>query len=240
MKTRRVLVVEDDRDMSDLLVLHLKDQGYRVEVARDGVGGLALAGSAAFDLVVLDILLPGLDGLEVCRRLRSKGCQVPVLILSAKSSEVDRIVGLELGADDYLTKPFGIRVFLARVKAILRRVDDLTGRGRQGGEVFTFGEMTVDLDRHVVILSETPVELTPKEFDLLAQLARNPGRVYTRAQLLDLVWGYTHIGYEHTVSSHINRLRAKVEADPGKPEYILTVWGYGYKFNEGLKGCAGR
>lgn len=240
MKSRNILVVEDNPDMSGLLSLHLRDQGYRVQVARDGVAGLEYACSAGFDLVVLDIMLPGLDGLEVCRELRSKSPHVPVLILSARSSEIDRVMGLELGADDYLTKPFGIREFLARVKAILRRVDDLTGRSQQRLKALTFGEMTLDLERHVVTLAESPIELTPKEFDLLAQFASNPGRVYTRSQLLDLVWGYAHAGYEHTVSSHISRLRSKVESNPSKPEYILTVWGLGYKFNDGLPGWDGR
>lgn len=239
---RRVLVVEDHRDIADLVALHLRDAGMTVDVARDGEAGLvhiteqdgAEAGTAAcgYDLVILDIMLPGVDGLELCRRLRARDDYTPVLMLTAKSSELDRVAGLELGADDYLTKPFSIRELVARVNAIFRRVDALGGAEEAADGIVNVGELIIDLARRRVSLQEAAIELTAREFDLLWHFARHPGRVFSRSQLLDNVWGYGHDGYEHTVNSHINRLRAKIEADPAHPRYILTVWGVGYKFAE--------
>lgn len=240
--TRRVLVVEDHRDIADLVALHLRDAGMAVDVARDGEAGLAHIanpggtdegpGHCGYDLVILDIMLPGVDGLELCRRLRARDDYTPVLMLTAKSSELDRVAGLELGADDYLTKPFSIRELVARVNAIFRRVDALGG-GEEGADgIVNAGELTIDSARRRVSLQDAPVELTAREFDLLWHFARHPGRVFSRSQLLDNVWGYGHDGYEHTVNSHINRLRAKIETDPAHPRYILTVWGVGYKFAE--------
>jgi DNA-binding response OmpR family regulator len=231
--TRRFLVVEDDRDIAHLVELHLRDLGAEVTVVHDGAEGLELALAMTFDMVILDLMLPGLDGLEIARRLRAKPNYTPILMLTARSSDVDRIVGLELGADDYLTKPFNIRELIARVKALLRRVDALSKpEGRDEDEVLRFGELTIDVARRKVTLGGATIELTAREFDLLLQFARNPGRVYTRAQLLDQVWGYGHDGYEHTVNSHINRLRTKLEKDHARPSYILTVWGVGYKFTD--------
>jgi DNA-binding response OmpR family regulator len=226
--SRQILIIEDNHDIAKLLSLHLSDLDCRVEVAGDGVAGLRAAAAHAYDLIILDLMLPGVDGLEVCRRLREK--------VNYKSSEVDRVVGLEVGADDYLTKPFSVRELLARVKAIFRRIEAFATEGNGGAKRLRAGDIAIDVDKRAVTVGGAPVDLTAKEFDLLLKFAERPGRVYTRSQLLDLVWGYGHVGYEHTVNSHINRLRAKIEHDPAKPNYILTVWGVGYKFNDRLAG----
>ena len=230
---KRILLVEDDRDISHLVKLHLEDEGYSVDIAVDGSGGLAMAQSQAYDLVILDLMLPGLDGLEICRRLRGETDYVPILMLTAKASEVDRIVGLELGADDYLTKPFSVRELVARVKAIFRRVSAVRAKTDAEDSLFvTLGALVIETDKRKVSLDGEVITLTAKEYDLLHHFASHPGRVYTRAQLLDQVWGYGYEGYEHTVNSHINRLRGKIEADPANPKYVLTVWGVGYRFAE--------
>jgi DNA-binding response OmpR family regulator len=228
--SKRILVVEDEREIARLVEIHLRDQGWEVTVCHDGPSGLAAASSGQFDLVVLDLMLPGVDGLEVCRRIRAAADYLPILMLTARSSELDRVLGLEIGADDYLTKPFSVRELVARVKAILRREEALADRVPESR--LEIGELTVDLDRRLVTKGEQEIELTAKEFDLLAFFAAHPGRVYSRAELLDHVWGYGHGGYEHTVNSHINRLRAKIEDDPRSPKLVLTVWGVGYKFAE--------
>ena len=230
---RRLLVVEDDRDIAHLVELHLKDLDCDVTLVHDGNAALEIATRRTFDLIILDLMLPGLDGLEITKRLRARTNYTPILMLTARSADVDRIIGLELGADDYLTKPFNIRELIARVKALLRRVDALSKQeASEPAKVLQFGDLVVDVEKRKVTLRGEVIDLTAKEFDLLLQFARNPGRVYTRAQLLDLVWGYGHDGYEHTVNSHINRLRAKIERDHAKPELIRTVWGVGYKFRE--------
>jgi DNA-binding response OmpR family regulator len=230
---RRILVVEDDRDIAQLVELHLRDLGAGVTLADDGAAALELAQREPFDLLILDITLPSVDGLEICRRIRASERYTPILMLTARSSEVDRIIGLELGADDYLTKPFSIRELIARVKALLRRVDALSKRDADAeAKVLAFGDLRIDVEKRKVTVGLEVIDLTAKEFDLLLQFARHPGRVYTRAQLLDLVWGYGHDGYEHTVNSHINRLRSKIEKDHANPSFILTVWGVGYKFAE--------
>jgi len=233
--SRNVLVVEDQQDLAELVQLHLKDLNCEVTLALDGIAGMAEAEAKHYDLVILDLMLPGIDGLEICRRLRARSRYVPVLMLTAKSTELDRVLGLELGADDYLTKPFSILELVARVKAIFRRGDALRNP-EAAAPVATIraGDLAIDADRREVRLAGQPVELTAKEFDLLFHFARSPGRVFTRSQLLDAVWGYSHSGYEHTVNSHINRLRAKIEQDPSNPRYLLTVWSVGYKFNEAL------
>lgn len=230
---KKILLVEDDRDISHLVKLHLEDEGYQVEIVSDGSAGLARAQDLHYDLIVLDLMLPGIDGLEVCRRLRSGTDYVPILMLTAKTSEVDRIVGLELGADDYLTKPFSIRELVARVKAIFRRVGAVTARsGAPASPRIILGDLVIEPDKRKVTLKGEKVTLTAKEYDLLLHFASHPGRVYTRSQLLDQVWGYGYEGYEHTVNSHINRLRGKIETDPANPKYVLTVWGVGYRFAE--------
>jgi DNA-binding response OmpR family regulator len=228
---KRILVIEDNRDLARLLELHLRDLSFDVTLAFDGVTGYAIAESEPFDLVVLDLLLPGVDGLEICRRLRGQNRYVPILMLTSKSSELDRVLGLELGADDYLTKPFSIRELLARVKALFRRIEGMGAeKTPKTLDRIRAADLVIDPEKRTVRRDDRVLELTAKEFDLLVQFARHPGRVYTRAQLLDQVWGYGHDGYEHTVNSHINRLRSKIEKDPTRPRYILTVWGVGYKF----------
>ncbi len=231
--SRNVLVVEDDRDIARLLDLHLRDEGYSVTVASDGKAGLDKALSKPFDLIILDLVLPGVDGLEVCRRIRTRPDYTPVLMLTAKSTDVDRILGLEMGADDYLTKPFNIRELIARVKALFRRVEAYREKdSTTPQETIRAGELVIDPEKRKVTVQGKQVHLTAREFELLLEFARHPGRVYTRAQLLDKVWGYSYQGYEHTVNSHINRLREKIEGNPAKPRYILTVWGVGYRFAE--------
>ena len=230
---RKVLVIEDDQDIAHLVELHLRDLGCDVSLAYDGTTGFRDADSQSYDLVILDLMLSGMDGLELCRRLRTKPTYVPILMLTARSSEMDRVLGLEIGADDYLTKPFSIRELLARVKALFRRMEAAEAQGSPvEQEIIRAGGLVIDAEKRKVTVGGKPVDLTAKEFDLLLHFAKHPGRVYTRSQLLDLVWGYGHEGYEHTVNSHINRLRAKIEEESARPRYILTVWGIGYKFAE--------
>lgn len=233
--SRSVLVIEDQQDIANLIKLHVKDLPCQVKLAFDGVTGLAEAEAKRYDLIILDLMLPGMDGLEICRRLRGKANYTPILMLTAKTSELDRVLGLELGADDYLTKPFSLPELLARVKAIFRRVDAIAQSGHAASGTIESGGLTIDTAKRSVTIEGKAVELTSKEFDLLLHFAQNPGRVYTRAQLLDMVWGYGHAGYEHTVNCHINRLRSKIGDDYSSPRYILTVWGVGYKFSESVK-----
>jgi DNA-binding response OmpR family regulator len=231
VEQRRVLIVEDERDIASLLALHLNDANFDVTVAADGHEGMRLAFERQWDLVVLDVRLPGPDGLTICRALRREMAYVPILMLTSKSSELDRVLGLELGADDYVTKPFSISELLARVKAIFRRIESVEKRFPGGAQVLSVGELTIDTTGREVSKGGRSLALTAREFDLLLHFARHPGQVFSRAQLLDQVWGYGHEGYEHTVNSHINRLRAKIESDPAHPELIVTCWGVGYKFN---------
>ena len=232
---RNILVIEDDLDMAELARLHLEDQGYGVEVESDGLAGRARVLHHSYDLIILDLMLPGVDGLDICQGLRARHDPTPLMILTARSTELDRIKGLELGADDYMVKPVCYREMVARVRALLRRADGF-GVPRGNGNVpprLERGELSIDADKRQVLLYGHEVGLTTREFDLLAYFARHPGRVFTRAQLLDSVWGYGYEGYEHTVNSHINRLRTKIEPDPARPCWILTVRGVGYKFTEG-------
>src|ERR1700746_2025960 len=230
MHPRRVLVVEDERDIARLLALHLEDLGCAVDTSYDGTTGLARAlDGTAWSLLVLDLRLPGLDGLEICRRVRASTTYTPILMLTARASELDRVLGLETGADDYLAKPFSVVEFAARVKAILRRVEQIARQPPMQPRSLRAGDLEIDLDRRVASREGYQIELTAKEFDLLAHLMQHPSRVFTRAQLLDQVWGTARDTFEHTVNSHINRLRAKLEPDPTRPRYILTVWGVGYR-----------
>jgi len=229
---KKVLIVEDDPEIVNLLEIHLKDLSCEVIKTFDGKSGLDKAISATPDLVILDISLPEMDGIEVCRRIRTES-SVPIIMLTAKSEEIDRVLGLEMGADDYITKPFSVREFIARVKAVFRR----TKMSVQESEVQTetildFDKLSVDIEKRKVIVRGQKVELSPKEFELLVLMASHPGKNYSRPDLLKLIWGYDFNGYEHTVNSHINRLRAKIEADMNDPKYIITTWGVGYKFNE--------
>jgi DNA-binding response OmpR family regulator len=242
--SRRVLVVEDDVDIGRLVSLQLTELGCDCRVVGDGITALNEARAGNYDLVILDVMLPRLDGLEICRRLRQGGSETPILMLTAKAAELDRVLGLELGADDYLTKPFSMPELAARVKGIFRRAERTAAAqaahadGAPQAQRIECEGLAIDMLRHEVRLRGQPVELTAKEFELLVCFARCPGRVFTRAQLLDQVWGYSHAGYEHTVNSHINRLRNKIERDPGNPDYIQTVWGVGYKFAERRGGSA--
>ena len=234
--SKSVLVVEDDPDISELLCIHLGDLGCApVEVAVTGDRGLQMGLSRSWDLIILDITLPGIDGTEVCRRLRGKEVTTPILMLTARSEEFDKVLGLEMGADDYVTKPFSIRELMARVRALLRRAARTQLRSpATNHNVLRRGELSIDTDRRRVTVANRRIDLSPKEFELLNLLATNPGKPYDRASLLNLIWGYDFDGYEHTVNSHINRLRTKIEPDPAKPTYVLTNWGVGYRFNEDL------
>lgn len=229
---RKILIVEDDHDINHLLAINLRTSGYEIESTENGAQGLRKAQTGKFDLIILDLMLPDLDGLDICRRLRSEENLSPILMLTAKDSELDRVLGLEMGADDYLTKPFSIRELQARVKAQLRRTDRMRQSESPVKELINYGEMRICPTKRLVMLGEKCIDLTGTEFDLLLYLARHPGMVFSRSQLLDKIWGYQHSGYEHTVNSHINRLRTKIEKDPSKPEFVLTVWGVGYKFND--------
>jgi DNA-binding response OmpR family regulator len=230
-----ILVAEDQTDIRDLLVMNLRGAGYAVQGVGDGVAALASQNETASDLLILDLMMPGLDGLEVCKALRARGRSTPILMLTAKSTELDRVLGLELGADDYLTKPFSLAELLARVKALLRRAELL--RAAHAGaaspvQTIRNGDLEILPAKRQARYRGEPLEFTALEFDLLLHFANHPGDVFSRAQLLDAVWGYSHEGYEHTVTTHINRLRAKLETDPMRPELILTVRGAGYKMRE--------
>lgn len=231
---RKVLIVEDEPDIARLVQEHVTDIGCRADVAGDGNSAMKLFENGEYHLVVLDLMLPDTDGLTLCRQMRSVPDYVPILMLTAKSSELDRVLGLEMGADDYLTKPFSIPELMARIKALFRRVDALQKSGEETEELQLLQRdgVVIDQVRRQVTIDDKGIELTAKEFDLLLFFAGHPGRVFSRVQLLDKVWGYNHDGYEHTVNSHINRLRAKIESDPSSPRYILTVWGVGYKFTD--------
>ena len=227
--------MEDDADLRRLLRLHLKEAGYAVGEAGDGRTGLDLAMTTDPELIILDLKLPGMDGLEVCRRIRETREDLPVLMLTSRASETDRVLGLEIGADDYLTKPFGVQELLARVKAMLRRGDALRAPRDETPKTFEIGDLRIETAKRRVTLRGEAVPLTAKEFDLLALFAREPGRVYTRENLLDNVWGQGYHGYEHTVNTHINRLRGKIERDPAHPRYLQTVWGVGYRLAEAVE-----
>ena len=241
MRTRHALIIEDNREIAALVKLHLRDVQCESDIAPDGKRGLELASGGRYDLVVLDLMLPEMDGLAVCREIRTLPGYVPILMLTAKSTELDRVLGLEMGADDYLAKPFSVRELQARVKALFRRVEALSRQaGAPGtGETIERGALRIETGKRRVSIGGREIPLTAREFDLIVHFARNPGQVFNRARLLDQVWGYNHEGYEHTVNSHINRLRAKIENDPSNPQYILTVWGVGYKFSDRLDSGGG-
>lgn len=230
-----LLVAEDQDDIRDLIVLNLQSAGYQVSAVADGLAALASQAEQAFDVLILDLMMPGMDGLEVCKALRAKGRSTPILMLTAKSTELDRVLGLELGADDYLTKPFSLAELLARVKALLRRAELLMA-AQQAAQTqpstLRNGALEIWPTKRQVRMAGSLLDFTALEFDLLLHFAQHPGHVYSRTQLLTAVWGYSHDGYEHTVTTHINRLRAKLEHDPMRPELILTVRGAGYKMRE--------
>ena len=227
-----ILIVEDDSDLSELIKIQLTDNNYEVEQAMNGRVALKKALENNYSLIILDIMLPEVDGFEICQSVRKQNQQVPILMLTAKAEEVDKVMGLEFGADDYLTKPFSIKELIARVKALLRRssASELEDSSKQ--DKLDFGELIIYPKKRSVQLDDDLIELTSKEFELLLLFANNPGRAYSRQELLDVVWGYQYSGYSHTVNSHINRLRSKIEKNPSEPKFITTVWGMGYKFAE--------
>lgn len=227
----RIIAVEDDPAIGEMLVYHLKDLNYDVHLFTNGLEAKHyLTTNDDFDLVILDIMLPGYNGLDLCRELRQLKPDSLILMLTSLDGEADRVIGLELGADDYLTKPFSIRECQARVKALLRRAKrNATKKPSPSNQPLVFDGLEIRIEQHEVILDGIPTELTAREFNLLKHLAENEGQVFTRHQLLDTVWGYSHDGYEHTVNTHINRLRKKLKR-PDKPDYVQTVWGVGYKF----------
>ncbi|GKX53097.1 response regulator transcription factor [Budvicia aquatica] len=229
-KIKKILIVEDDCNIAELLSLNLRDEGYEITHASDGNLGVELLEKGGWDALILDLMLPGVDGLEICRRARSMTRYTPIIIISARSSEVHRILGLELGADDYLAKPFSMLELVARVKALFRRQEAMSRNMKMDAGVLSFSGLVIDPIAREVILNQQLIELTPREFDLLYFFAKNPSKVFSRLSLLNQVWGYEHEGYEHTVNTHINRLRIKIETNPAEPERIVTVWGMGYKF----------
>jgi DNA-binding response OmpR family regulator len=225
-----ILIVEDDPNIAELVALHLRDLPALTTCCDNGWKGLDVARSGQYDLLVLDLMLPGLNGMEICRQLRQTHPQLPILMLTAKADEQDKIAGLELGADDYLTKPFSGGELLARIRAVLRRTRRESSTLEKQLVRIARGDMVMDLEKHSVRRGATDIELTAKEFELLQLFMQNPGRNYTRSELLDLVWGEQFEGLEHTVNSHINRLRGKIEENAAAPQFILTAWGTGYKF----------
>lgn len=227
-----LLIVEDNADIASLIQLHAKDIDCAADIAPDGKQALAMFKQNDYELVILDLMLPEVDGLEVCRQLRATASYVPILMLTSKSSELDRVLGLEVGADDYITKPFSIPELMARIKGQFRRNEALQSKDKTQSNHIRFDELSIDTAKRLVTVGGKEVTLTAREFELLLHFACNPGLVFTRLQLLEQVWGYNYEGYEHTVNSHINRLRAKIEKDPTMPVYILTVWGVGYRFFE--------
>lgn len=229
---KHALVIEDDATLAELVEIHLQDLGYTVTKSLLGLPGQKLALEKPFDLLILDLMLPDADGVDICRKLRQEKISTPVIMLTARSEEIDKVLGLETGADDYITKPFSIREFIARVKAVARRSSHQPKA--EAEKQLSFDGLRIDQDKRLVFRKEERIELTPKEFDLLLLMAQHPGRSYSRESLLNLIWGYQYHGYEHTVNSHINRLRAKIEEEPAEPKYILTTWGIGYRFNDTL------
>jgi DNA-binding response OmpR family regulator len=225
----KILIVDDESIVREVVERYLTREGYTVRAAADGEAAMRLAEEETPDLVILDLMLPKVDGLEVCRRLRAQS-DVPIIMLTAKGEETDKIVGLALGADDYLVKPFSPRELVARVQAVLRRAQSAPFGSHLGHGTLRFPGLVINLRTRVVEVRGQPVELTPKEFDLLTFLASNPRQVFTRDQLLDRVWDYKYAGDASTVTVHMRRLREKVEENPMSPRYLKTVWGVGYKF----------
>lgn len=226
---RSILIIEDEKEIADLIALHLDDAGYTTTHTVDGVRGLTLALSQSWDLILLDLNLPRLDGLEICQQVRHCNPDTPIILVTARTTEQERILGLDAGADDYIIKPFSVLELVARIRAIFRRLD-ITNRPTLP-ETLAAGDIVLDKRTHEVTVSGRVLTLTPKEFELLVLFVESPGRVFKRHEILEKVWGYPHEGYLHTVNSHINRLRAKIEDDPPNPAYIKTVWGVGYKLS---------
>jgi two-component system, OmpR family, alkaline phosphatase synthesis response regulator PhoP len=228
-----LLIIEDDENISSAIQEYFSRAGYSVTTAADGVTGIEAAARDRPDVVMLDLMLPRMDGLTVCKELRQKNPQMPILMLTAKDDVVDKVLGLEMGADDYITKPFSLREVEARIKSVLRRsrAGAAAGDGHDETPILR-GNLRIDPVRREVMIGDRQVELTPKEFDLLRLFASNPGRVFPRKYLLEKIWDYSYEGYDRTIDSHINRLRAKIEQNPDNPQLVLTVWGIGYKFTD--------
>ncbi|MCQ8850188.1 response regulator transcription factor [Alteromonas sp. CI.11.F.A3] len=232
--TDKILIVEDDQDIANLMRVNLLELGVEIEHQTDGKIALECALSDEYAIVILDVMLPSMSGLDICRKVRDALPMQSIIMLTSKTSETDRVLGLELGADDYMTKPFSVRELQARVRSQLRKyhvVQQTQATQPQADTPLTLGRLTIDQRNHQVFLSEEELVLTATEFELLHHLASHPGQVFSRSQLLESVWGYHHSGYEHTVNSHINRLRSKLENDATAPQIVQTVWGVGYKFN---------
>lgn len=231
---KKILLVEDDVDIVQLLVLHFIAPHYEMVACTNGVAAIEKLFASHYDLIVLDIMLPDIDGIEICKMIRQHKIVTPVIMLTAKSEEIDKVLALELGADDYVTKPFSIRELMARVKAILRRLEQpyIQQEESKLSEELKIKDLVINKEKRQVLLLNQRLELTAKEFDLLYFLASNRGKIFTRQQMLETVWGYAFKGYEHTVTSHINRLRMKIETNLNEPIYILTNWGVGYRFTE--------
>lgn len=231
---RTALIIEDDPQLAELIQLQLSDINFKSSICYDGLSGLQEGKNAKYKIILLDLMLPGLDGLEICKNLRQDGIKTPIIMLTSKSEEIDKVIGLESGADDYMTKPFSVRELQARVKAILRRSHAEDDNYLSKKDLLSFSDLSIDIDKRTVFKHKSRVDLTQKEFELLTILASSPGKSFNRQDLLNLVWGYEFEGLEHTVNSHINRIRAKIENDMAKPNYVLTTWGYGYRFNENI------
>jgi len=231
---KKILMVEDDKHLIELVDIHLKDIHCDTTKVSNGKEALQKGLSQNFDLIILDIMLPDMDGFEICRQLRAEKNKTPILMLTARSEEIDKIIGLETGADDYMTKPFSVRELVARVKAILRRSEIFSQNISLEEKVIEYGDLLIDPAKRKALLKGSKLDLTPKEFDLLFLFVCNPGKSYSREALLQKIWGQEFKGYEHTVNSHINRLRAKIEPDISQPVYILTTWGVGYRFTDEL------
>lgn len=228
-----LLVVEDDENISTAISEYFSRAGYSVKTVEDGLAGVKTALEERPDAVVLDLMLPKMDGLAVCKELREKISYLPILMLTAKDDVVDKVLGLEMGADDYITKPFSLRELEARIKTVLRRTHNTSGHdGFRSEAPISRGRLRIDIAKREVTVGDRQIELTPKEFDLLKLFASNPGRVFPRKYLLEKIWDYSYEGYDRTIDSHINRLRAKIEDNPENPQMVLTVWGIGYKFSD--------
>ncbi|MFQ3598601.1 MAG: response regulator transcription factor [Chloroherpetonaceae bacterium] len=232
---KKILIVEDDRDIASLIAINLGDMDCQTDIVHNGEDGVLYATQNNYDAIILDVMLPKLNGIEACKRIRQNRIETPILMLTSLAEEADKITGIDVGADDYITKPFSVRELMARVKARIRRYHP----DKEPGFIstpsrFHAGGLMIDAETHKTTLNGKSIDLTVKEFELLSVFMRHPGRAFSRAELLDLVWGHNFNGFEHTVNSHINRLRMKIEKDAANPKYILTVWGIGYKFNDEL------
>jgi DNA-binding response OmpR family regulator len=228
--SRRILVVDDNQSIRDIISDYLQSRGYSVLEASDGIHGLEMGLSSGADVIILDVVMPGLDGFKVCRLLRDKGIRSPIIMLTERNKIEDKVTGFSLGADDYLGKPFSPLELELRIQALLRRSHGESGQAHRG--VLVRGDIEIDLDRHVVTVKGRDADLTPIEFNILKLLAGTPGRVFSRHDLLSLIWDTDYEGYKRNIDPHVNRLRTKIEANPKKPDYVLTVWGVGYKFSE--------